>query len=79
MQTKTKAGAVTFTHEDNFRGEVLIERGGLSITVSIDSLLVMVGARVRHDMIRRLEGMSTNELCAVSAQRHGVDINRIAS
>jgi len=62
MQTTTKAGHVTFTHDDQFKGEVKIERGGQSIEVPIDALRKLVAESVRYELADHVQKMKPDAL-----------------
>lgn len=69
MSTITKVGAVTFTHNLNYSGEVEIERGGMSVTVPIEALQKIVAEKVRVQMIAGLEQLKPHEILALAASK----------
>jgi hypothetical protein len=64
-----KHGAVTFTHAENFTGEVEIERGGLSVKVPFEALQKIVGEKIRRKMIMTIEDMAANDILALAAAK----------
>jgi hypothetical protein len=64
-----KHGAVTFTHAENFTGEVEIERGGLSVKVPFEALQKVVGEKIRRKMIMTIEDMAANDILALAAAK----------
>jgi len=48
MQVKTRGRTVMFTHDDKFRGDVLIERGAANVSVPFDDLQTLADAKARH-------------------------------
>lgn len=64
-----KHGAVTFTHAENFTGEVEIERGGMSIKVPFEALQKIVGEKIRRKLITSIEDMGHNDILALAASK----------
>lgn len=62
MQTITKAGAVVFGHDDEFKGEVVITRGGQSLAVPMESLRLLVAESVRHELAAHIVRMKPADL-----------------
>jgi hypothetical protein len=62
MQTTTKAGHVTFTHDDQFKGEVTIERSGQAIAVPMDALRKIVAESVRFELADHVQKMKPDAL-----------------
>lgn len=68
--TKTmKAGAVTFEYRDDFKGEVEIERAGMSVKVPMTALQDLVAERVRAQMIADVQDLKPNEILALAASK----------
>jgi hypothetical protein len=62
MLTTTKVGHVTFTHDDQFRGEVTIERGELKIAVPMEALRKLVAETVRFELADHVSKMKPEAL-----------------
>ncbi|MEX3690811.1 hypothetical protein AB3X91_11800 [Paraburkholderia sp. BR14263] len=62
MLTQTKHGHVVFEHDDEFRGEVRIIKGDVTVKVSMDALRALVAESVRHDMTARVLKMKAADL-----------------
>ena len=62
MSITFKSGAVTFTHDDFFRGDVTIARGGVEIAVPIEALRKLVAESVRLELADRIFKMKTDQL-----------------
>jgi hypothetical protein len=62
MLTTTKVGAVTFTHDDQFKGEVEIARGETRITVPIEALRRVVAESVRFELADHVSKMKPEQL-----------------
>lgn len=62
MAVITKVGAVTFTHNDNYTGEIEIRRGAASVKVSADAFKKLAAEFVRHDAMRKIESMPAADL-----------------
>lgn len=62
MQTTTKVGHVTFTHSDEFKGEVEISRGDASMMVPIEALRLLVAESVRHQLADHVQKMKPDAL-----------------
>lgn len=58
MQTTTKVGHVVFTHNDEFKGEVLIVKGEASVTVSMEALRTLVAESVRFELANHVQKMA---------------------
>lgn len=69
MAIETKVGAVTFTHQANFAGEVEIERAGMSVKVPFEALQKLVAEKVRSQMIAAIEDLKPNEILALAASK----------
>ena len=62
MQTTTKAGAVTFGHDDQFRGEVEIVRGESRVSVPMEALRKIVAESVRFELADHIAKMKPADL-----------------
>ena len=62
MQTTTKAGAVVFEHDDEFKGEVKITRSGVSLAVPMEALRLLVAESVRYDLAAHIIRMKPADL-----------------
>jgi hypothetical protein len=62
MQTTTKVGAVTFAHDDQFKGEVEITKGGLTLVVPIEALRRLVAESVRYELADHVSKMKPEAL-----------------
>ncbi|MGI4849355.1 MAG: hypothetical protein ACRYGK_14620 [Janthinobacterium lividum] len=69
MEKITKIGAVTVTHNDNFSGEVELERGGLAVKVPFEVLQKIVAEKVRFQMIEQIESLKPHEILALAASK----------
>jgi hypothetical protein len=67
--TETKIGAVSFTHQENYTGEVEIERGGQVVKVPFEALQKLVAEKIRRKMIASIEDMSPNDILALAATK----------
>lgn len=59
-----KVGPITFTHADNFAGEVEIAKGDVVMKVSMDALVRIVAEKVRASRIEALERAKPSDLIA---------------
>lgn len=62
MQTTTKSGAVTFTHDDFFRGDVTIARGEAQVVVPVEALRKLVAESVRIELTEHIAKMKPEQL-----------------
>lgn len=62
MQTTTKAGAVTFAHDDLFRGDVTIARGEAQVVVPMEALRKLVAESVRVELAEHIAKMKPEQL-----------------
>jgi hypothetical protein len=62
MLTTTKVGAVIFTHDDQFKGEVEIVRGDARISVSVAALRQLVAESVRFELADHVSKMKPEQL-----------------
>lgn len=59
---QTKSGMVVFTHNDAYKGEIEITKGGVTITVSMESLRKVVAESVRADLMASVLAMKPESL-----------------
>lgn len=59
-----KVGPVTFTHTENFSGEVEIRKGDVTLKVPMEALIRIVAEKVRASRIDALERAKPSELIA---------------
>lgn len=59
-----KVGPVTFTHADNFTGEVEIAKGDIVLKVPMEALIRVVAEKVRASRIDALERAKPSDLIA---------------
>jgi hypothetical protein len=69
MSMETKVGAVTFTHNAAYTGEVEIERGGLSVKVPMEAMQAIVAAKIRLRMHDNIDAMKDHEILALAASK----------
>lgn len=62
MQTTTKVGHVTFTHSDEFKGEVEISRGDQRLTVPMEALRKLVAESIRFELADHVAKMKPDAL-----------------
>lgn len=62
MIISRKVGHVTFHHDDEFKGEVTIEKGGERMSVSMDALRGLVAESVRYDLASHVSKMKPADL-----------------
>jgi hypothetical protein len=63
MMIARKVGPhVTFQHDDEFKGEVTIEKGGVELSVSMEVLRLFVAESVRHDLASHIAKMKPADL-----------------
>lgn len=62
QQITTKTAGVTFTHREDLKGEVLIQRGEHSVSVPIAALRAIVAESVRADLIDQAQKMKPDAL-----------------
>ena len=63
MTTLTsRAGPVTFEHSDDYRGDVKITRGEVTVTVTVDSIRNIVAESVRHELAMHISKMKPADL-----------------
>lgn len=65
----TKFGAVTFTHHDEYSGEVEIERGGMTVKVSFEAIQKIVAEKVRFQLIANIADLKPHEILALAASK----------
>jgi hypothetical protein len=58
----TKIGALTFEHHDEFRGEVVITKGDVSLPVSIEAMRQFVAESVRFQLATHIAKMKPEDL-----------------
>lgn len=66
---ETKLGAVTFTHQENYAGEVEIERGGQVVKVPFEALQKLIAEKIRRKMLASIEDMPPNDILALAATK----------
>jgi hypothetical protein len=66
---ETKLGTVTFTHQENYVGEVEIERGGQVVKVPFEALQKLVAEKVRCKMIASIEDMPANDILGLATAK----------
>jgi autotransporter-associated beta strand protein len=66
---ETKVGAVTFSHNSSFTGEVEIERGGLAVKVPFEALQKIVAEKVRFQMVENINALKPHEILALAASK----------
>jgi len=59
---QTKIGHVTFEHSLEYRGEVEIKKGEVTISVSMESLRKIVAESVRYDLADHVSKMKPADL-----------------
>lgn len=64
MQTQTRTRSTIFEHDDTFRGDVVIVRGGQRLTVPIEELQHLVGEKLRAEALLELQSMRPGEFLA---------------
>ena len=63
MTTLTsRAGPVTFEHSDDYRGDVKITRGDVTVIVTVDSIRNIVAESVRHELSVHISKMKPADL-----------------
>jgi hypothetical protein len=62
MMISRKVGHVTFHHDDEFKGEVTIEKGDVRVAVSMEALRALVAEGVRHDLANHVAKMKPADL-----------------
>lgn len=62
MQTTTKAGHVTFVHDDTFKGEVEITRNDVRVSIPMDALRKLVAESVRYELADHVAKMKPDAL-----------------
>ena len=62
MMVARKVGHVTFHHDDEFKGEVTIEKGDMRLSVSMEALRSLVAESVRHDLASHVAKMKPADL-----------------
>jgi hypothetical protein len=53
-QVVTKVGHVAFEHDDRFRGEIVIRRGGSSVAVDVAALRRIVAESMRVELMQQI-------------------------
>jgi hypothetical protein len=69
MAVETKVGAVTFSHNDSYSGEVEIERAGVSVKVPFEAVQKLVAEKVRAQMIASIENLKPHEILALAISK----------
>jgi hypothetical protein len=62
MQVTRKVNHVTFEHDDEFKGDVVITRGAGQVTVPMEALRVLIAESVRRERIAAIEKMRPADL-----------------
>ncbi|MCU4119310.1 hypothetical protein [Variovorax sp. N23] len=62
MIISRKVGHATFHHDDEFKGEVTIEKGDLRVSVSMESLRGLVAESIRHELANHIAKMKPADL-----------------
>lgn len=62
MLTSRKIGHATFHHDDEFKGEVTIEKGEVRLSVPMESLRALVAESVRHELAVHVAKMKPADL-----------------
>lgn len=62
MLTSRKVGHVTFHHDDEFKGEVTIEKGDARISISVEALRAFVAESVRFELATHVAKMKPADL-----------------
>ncbi|KAF1003332.1 MAG: hypothetical protein GAK28_04771 [Luteibacter sp.] len=62
MMISRKIGHVTFHHDDEFKGEVIIEKGDVRLSVSMDAMRAIVAEGVRFDLASHVAKMKPADL-----------------
>jgi hypothetical protein len=62
MQVTRKVGAVTFEHHDEFKGDVTIRRGDVTVSVPMESLRHLVAESVRFELATHIAKMKPADL-----------------
>lgn len=62
MQITRKVGPITFEHHDEFKGDVVIAKGGSSVTVPMEALRGLVAESVRFELAAHVQRMKPAEL-----------------
>ena len=58
----TKSGQITFEHTEDYRGDVKIIRGDVSLTVTVEALRNLVAESVRHELAAHISKMKPGDL-----------------
>lgn len=69
-QRQTKTRSAVFTHALNYRGDVLIERGGLAVSIAMEDLIAIVAERMRFDAIASLQDMPALDVVRARMPAH---------
>lgn len=62
MITRKKVGHVAFEYNDDFKGEVMVTRGEISIAVPMEALRSLVAESVRFDLANHIQRMKPSDL-----------------
>ena len=59
---QTKIGHLIFDHSEEFRGNVEIKKGDISLTIPMDALRAFVAESVRCDLLGQVQKMKPADL-----------------
>lgn len=59
---RRKVGHVVFEHSDDFKGEVCVSKGDVTIMVPMDALRGLVAESVRYDLANHIQRMKPTDL-----------------
>lgn len=62
MLISRKVGHVTFHHDDEFKGEVTIEKGDTRLSVSMEAMRALVAESVRYELANHVAKMKPADL-----------------
>jgi hypothetical protein len=62
MQTTTKCGHVSFSHSDEYTGEVQIAKGDHTVTVPMEALCKLIAEKMRFELIQQVQKMKPETL-----------------
>ena len=57
-----KVGHVRFEYADDFKGDVVIQRGDAHMAVPVEAIRVFVAESVRHQLAAHIQGMKPIDL-----------------
>lgn len=60
--TRRKVGHVVFEHSDDFKGEVVVTKGDVSLSVPMEALRGLVAESVRYDLANHIQKMKPTDL-----------------